>query len=653
MTNDEILFNLSDETKQYFDDAFSFLDFFILNNVELSDIPDEDNMGIAFLLSSIKNDKILSKFFTEHGLTYERICDYFNSIGFDLSKATANKSEKSFYVENNTLMPLFAEIASRLKYNNYLENTDILLSDLKPYQIFDFMLENYYESIVILCDALGINIDEDFLSDIARIIYDQDSQFAESLGVDIEAEEQKELASNYKEYNFHKCRIVVDVDDALICFNDNMDFNEAIVSGKYDNNENNDHRMDTEGTISHLEKNKMYRIKRFCGHSDVSKETLDKIFASSRVLDQITMKLVDLENDNISFNISFDSKRTFNTIPTIEEENKETTNNIMRMSGFSPERKTKSESPTPYLDKYGFDLTKDRYLKDPSVGREDKIRELEKILLYPEQDKSIIITGIAGCGKTALVKGLAYRIQKGDVPEALKDLRIISIDCATLVAGTKYVGTLEEKMKNILEDASSSKNIVLFMDEIHQALGAGKSEGDDNSVSEILKPYLDYGRARVIGSTTTAEYDEYVSKDGAFKTRFKKVTLKEPDEDIIYQILNDLIESYNKFSYSKLLIPNDERDMVIKWLLSATQERHRDYFDKASNPRLVLDIIKDAYALAALDNRTEVSYEDLKAAVSQEERLSKSSREDSVKRLSYLKPYKPKDNIIVFRLVQK
>ena len=172
---------------------------------------------------------------------------------------------------------------------------------------------------------------------------------------------------------------------------------------------------------------------------------------------------------------------------------------------------------TPNLNKYGEDLTKGSYIKDPSVGRDEEIRRIMQVLLYPEKDKSIIITGEAGCGKTAIVRGLAYRIQNGDVPEPLKNIKIISIDTATMVAGTKYVGTLEEKMKAILEEASKDKNIILFIDEIHQAISGGKSEGSDNTVSEILKPYLDYGKVRVIGATTTEEYSEYVEPNKAFK----------------------------------------------------------------------------------------------------------------------------------------
>ena len=134
------------------------------------------------------------------------------------------------------------------------------------------------------------------------------------------------------------------------------------------------------------------------------------------------------------------------------KENKQILKDAKRLGDFEPkeEKKVETKSPTPFLDQHGVDLTNVKYIKDPSVGRDDEIRELEKILLYPERDKSILVTGIAGCGKTALVKGLAYRIKNGDVPKALQNIRIISINCANLVAGTKYVGTLEKKMENRL-----------------------------------------------------------------------------------------------------------------------------------------------------------------------------------------------------------
>ena len=314
---------------------------------------------------------------------------------------------------------------------------------------------------------------------------------------------------------------------------------------------------------------------------------------------------------------------------------------------------------TPVLNKYGSNLVEEFYVKDPSIGREAEIRRLEQILSYPEKDKSIIITGIAGCGKTALVEGLAYRIQNGDVPKHLRGLIIIKIDVATLVAGTKYVGTLEEKMEAILKEASSSKNIVLFIDEIHQALGAGASEKDNTSVAEILKPYLDRGKVRVIGATTTDEYIEHLETDQAFKTRFKRLILKEPDEATIYQILDNLIESYNHLSEKtdyycpKLELEPSEREQVIKWLISVTGSSHRKHDDSSSNPRLVLDVIKEAYAVAAMRDSDTVSLEDIAEALNAEERLNPDYKKRAIPELLAIKPIEKKDNIILFTLAKK
>ena len=215
-----------------------------------------------------------------------------------------------------------------------------------------------------------------------------------------------------------------------------------------------------------------------------------------------------------------------------------------------------------------------------------------------------------------------------------------------MVAGTKYVGTLEEKMKAILEEASKDKNIILFIDEIHQAISGGKSEGSDNTVSEILKPYLDYGKVRVIGATTTEEYSEYVEPNKAFKTRFKKISVKEPTEDVIYKILDELIEAYNKISYSKLLVSIEERDMLIKWLIESTKTSYRTYNDRSSNPRLILDIIKEVYAIAALDGREEITRDDFIKAIKCEERLYESSRNRQAELLTRMMP-KPKKECII------
>lgn len=299
------------------------------------------------------------------------------------------------------------------------------------------------------------------------------------------------------------------------------------------------------------------------------------------------------------------------------------------------------------LERYGENLTKMPYLKDPSIGRDDIIRKIERILLYPEKDKSIIITGPAGTGKTAVVKGLAYRIQNNLVPDALKDIEIISIDAPSIVAGCKYVGMLEEKLKGILDEASLDKNIVLFIDEVHQAMGAGRSEGNKVTVAEILKPYLDYGKVRIIGATTDNEYQENIESNTAFKSRLKRIKLDEPERDIIYEIIDDLINTYNKISYSKVLMSEEEKHSIINFLLDATSSRYRTFNDKVNNPRLVLDIVKEAYAIAALNNSCEVTIDDFIEALNDEERIYESSKQRCIQMLKQKTNYKKEKAIIL------
>ena len=299
------------------------------------------------------------------------------------------------------------------------------------------------------------------------------------------------------------------------------------------------------------------------------------------------------------------------------------------------------------LEKYGENLTNMFYLKDPSIGRDDIIRKIERILLYPERDKSIIITGPAGTGKTAVVKGLAYRIQKGIVPQALNDIKIISIDAPSIVSGCKYVGTLEEKLKGILDEASTDKNIILFMDEIHQAIGAGRSEGNKVTIAEILKPYLDYGKVRIIGATTDEEYLENIESNTAFKSRLKRIKLEEPERDVIYEIINDLINAYNKISYSKVIMDEDEKDKIINFLIDATTTKSRTFNDRVNNPRLVLDIVKEAYAIAALSDRFEVTIDDFIEALNDEERIYDSSKQRCIQMLKQKTNYKKEKAIIL------
>jgi len=197
------------------------------------------------------------------------------------------------------------------------------------------------------------------------------------------------------------------------------------------------------------------------------------------------------------------------------------------------------------LDKYAVDLTKkaiDGKL-DPVIGRDDEIRRLLQILSRRTKNNPILV-GAPGTGKTAIAEGLAHRIIDGDIPENLKDKRIYALDMGALIAGAKYKGEFEERLKSVVKEVSKSDgNIILFIDEIHTLVGAGGGEGAMDAAN-ILKPALARGELRAIGATTLDEYQKYFEKDKALERRFQKVMVDEPSPDNAISILRGIKEKY-------------------------------------------------------------------------------------------------------------
>jgi ATP-dependent Clp protease ATP-binding subunit ClpC len=263
--------------------------------------------------------------------------------------------------------------------------------------------------------------------------------------------------------------------------------------------------------------------------------------------------------------------------------------NLLR--GITNEKKSSRKSDTPNLDKFGRDLTKlAREGKlDPVIGREREIERVIHILARRRKNNPVLI-GEPGVGKTAIVEGLAIKIAKGDVPEKLKDKRIVSLDMASLVAGTKYRGQFEERLKAIVKELENNRNVILFIDEIHTLVGAGAAEGSMDA-SNILKPSLSRGEIQVIGATTIDEYRKHIEKDGALERRFQPVMVEEPSIEDTIEILKGLRKKFEEFH--NVIITDGAIERAVK--LSVRYINGRKLPDKA------IDIIDEAGAKAQLE----------------------------------------------------
>ena len=197
------------------------------------------------------------------------------------------------------------------------------------------------------------------------------------------------------------------------------------------------------------------------------------------------------------------------------------------------------------LEKYGRDLTEDARAGkiDPVIGRDEEIRRVIQVLSRRTKNNPVLI-GEPGVGKTAIVEGLARRIVEGDVPESLKNKRLVSLDLGSLVAGAKYRGEFEERLKAVLKEITDADGeVITFIDEMHTIVGAGAAEGSMDA-SNMLKPLLARGQLRMVGATTLDEYRKYIEKDPAFERRFQQVFVDQPSVEDTIAILRGLKERY-------------------------------------------------------------------------------------------------------------
>ncbi|MFA4814605.1 MAG: ATP-dependent Clp protease ATP-binding subunit [Candidatus Gracilibacteria bacterium] len=263
-------------------------------------------------------------------------------------------------------------------------------------------------------------------------------------------------------------------------------------------------------------------------------------------------------------------------------------------TGFDAKKK-EGKSGTPALDYFTTDLVQEASEKkmDPVIGRDKEIERCIAILLRKTKNNPVLI-GEPGVGKTAVVEGLAQHIVREQVPDTMLDKRILCLSMASVVAGTKYRGEFEERIKTILEEAASQPNVILFIDELHTVIGAGSAEGSLDAAN-ILKPALSRGKVQMIGATTTNEYRKHVEADAALERRFQSVMVDEPSEEDTLAILKGIKESFE--NHHNLIIHDDALEAAVR--LSKRYVNDRFLPDKA------IDVMDEAAALKGMASRQE------------------------------------------------
>jgi ATP-dependent Clp protease ATP-binding subunit ClpC len=260
----------------------------------------------------------------------------------------------------------------------------------------------------------------------------------------------------------------------------------------------------------------------------------------------------------------------------------------------SPQEGNKKDVKTPALRAFGRDLTElaKKGELDPVIGRKNEIERVIQILCRRTKNNPVLL-GEAGVGKTAIVEGLAQEIGTGNVPELLRDKRVITLDLALMVAGTKYRGQFEERIKAVMDEIRRSKNVILFIDELHTIVGAGSAEGAMDA-SNIIKPALSRGELQCVGATTLNEYRKYIEKDAALERRFQTVKVEAPSVEEAVQILRGLRPKYE--AHHKARLTDEALDAAVR--LSDRYLTGRFLPDKA------IDVMDEAGARARINAMT-------------------------------------------------
>lgn len=264
------------------------------------------------------------------------------------------------------------------------------------------------------------------------------------------------------------------------------------------------------------------------------------------------------------------------------------------------------------LKTYGENLKTKEYITDPAIGRDKEIKETLLILLTPE--KSAMLVGKAGIGKTAIVEGIGYRMQKGEVPNALKDYDLIKINISSLLGNVDSSGVNENKLQILVDELKERENIILFIDEVHLLVSRNTSNLNVD-FANMLKPGLDRGTIKMIGATTSEEYESYILRDRAFLRRFQKVNVEEPTIEDTVKILMGTYPKLEKKSGVIIPYSDYQKERIFRFLVELTDEYKRIYEIGNRYPDIALTLLGNAFSNAVFENKNVLSISNVYDAV--------------------------------------
>ena len=267
------------------------------------------------------------------------------------------------------------------------------------------------------------------------------------------------------------------------------------------------------------------------------------------------------------------------------------------------------ENEYSIINRYGDNFTSKTYITNPAIGREEELKKLILVLLTP--DKSAILTGKPGIGKTAIVEGLAYKIQKDEVPDALKGYEIVKIDTQALVGTVKDTG--DTRVQALIDEIKTKEKFILFVDEIHTLINSNSDNALD--FANMFKTGLGRGDIKVIGATTSNEYERYILKDKAFVRRFTKIEVEEPDREMTIKILMGTLPKIEKNMNAKLAYTSFIQEKIMAFIVDITKEFNRVYEIEGRYPDIALTLLTQAFSEAVFDNKQIVTIEHIEKAI--------------------------------------